>query len=84
MVAACFLVLEWLLFAALQRNYTVFQYYSYVSLVGFFTLPLPIMVGFDGPRRFQWLYQPFVLVATWSLGFCQLIEAVSTSFQGTH
>lgn len=78
MLAACFLIVQYILFAVLQGMTEPYHYYSYIGIAGFFTVPLPFMVGFNGPRRFQWLYQPFVLIATWNTGYLQTIEMVST------
>lgn len=41
---------------------------GYVVIVGFFTLPVPAMIIFNGPRRFGWVYQVFLLGAGWSFG----------------
>lgn len=82
MLAATFLVIQYILFAVLQEKHESYHYYAYIGVVGLFTVPLPFLVGFNGPRRFQWLYQPFVLLATWSTGYLQSIEMVRTSLLG--
>ncbi|KAL1406736.1 hypothetical protein Q8F55_006140 [Vanrija albida] len=50
------------------------SYWGYVVIVGGFTLPVPLMILFNGPRRFSWIYQTFLLGAGWSLGFMATIE----------
>lgn len=81
MLAACFLVVQYILFAVLQEKHESYHYYAYIGIAGVFTVPLPFMVGFNGPRRFQWLYQPFVLLATWSTGYLQSIEMVRVQWK---
>ncbi|BEI91391.1 uncharacterized protein CcaverHIS019_0402110 [Cutaneotrichosporon cavernicola] len=81
MLAACFLLIQYALFAVLQNKDEDYHYYAYIGIVGIFTVPLPFMVGFNGPRRFQWLYQPFVLLATWSTGYMQTIEMYRCGYQ---
>lgn len=76
MLASCYLIIQYILFGVLHKKNEVYHYWAYIGIMGFFTVPLPFMVGFNGPRRFQWLYQPFVLLATWSPGYLQSIEMV--------
>lgn len=40
----------------------------FVGVLGFFTIPLPIMVLFDGTIRFRWVYNTFLFVSVWSWG----------------
>ena len=49
-----------------------------------FTVPLFLLVILDFPRRHPWIYQPWLLAATWVLADLLIIEMHRCEFFGPH
>ncbi|QRW13620.1 protein-histidine kinase [Ceratobasidium sp. AG-Ba] len=68
--ASCFLLLNWILGAALlTKPYTLQDSIFFFGVAPFLTVPLPVFVTFDWPRTHPWIYQMWLGAAVWAWGF---------------
>ncbi|TPX55317.1 hypothetical protein PhCBS80983_g05410 [Powellomyces hirtus] len=65
LMAACFILLSWILaLALLPRPWTLYSQITYIGVVGFFSLALPIAVIADVPRHNSLPWQILLLFTT--------------------
>ncbi|KAL7421501.1 hypothetical protein Q5752_003270 [Cryptotrichosporon argae] len=85
LASACFFVISWVLTLALTPTpYTLWNDYAYIGIAGAATLPLPIFVIFDFPRRYNRIWQPWLLAGTWVWPYLLVIEMRLCNFFATY
>ncbi|KDQ07591.1 hypothetical protein BOTBODRAFT_149123 [Botryobasidium botryosum FD-172 SS1] len=74
--ATLFMLLNWVLYLVFNRSITLYQHIAYYGVATFFTLPLPVFVALDFPRRpgFDTFFQFWLMFATWVFACCEVIE----------
>ncbi|KAG8718954.1 hypothetical protein FRC09_011833, partial [Ceratobasidium sp. 395] len=72
--AACFLMLNWILGAALlSKPYALPDKIFIFGVAPFLTAPLPVFITFDWPRTRPWIYQTWLGAAVWSWAFYNIL-----------
>ncbi|WWC89586.1 uncharacterized protein L201_004511 [Kwoniella dendrophila CBS 6074] len=75
MASSVFFLINWILTVGLLSTpFTTYNYIAYVSIAGLFTLPIPILVVFDFPRRHPYIWQPWIFGACWIFAYILIIE----------
>lgn len=70
---SCFLILNWILVLALTVQHSVVEKVLYWGAVTLFTVPMPVLVAFDLPRKRPYLYSFWGAAACGCLGVCGVI-----------
>ncbi|KAJ7738372.1 hypothetical protein B0H16DRAFT_1891390 [Mycena metata] len=75
--ASLFLVLNWVLYLILNNESTKNSLYGKIVFWGgltLFTLPTPVMVALDMPRRSAVLFQTWFCIAVWYCAFAEIVQ----------
>ncbi|KAJ7081771.1 hypothetical protein B0H15DRAFT_932791 [Mycena belliarum] len=81
--ATLFLILNWVLYLALNNESTKRSLYGQIVFWGgfsLFTFPTPFMVAFDMPRRMPILFQTWFCIAVWYCAFAEVIQMRQCQF----
>ncbi|KAJ7738390.1 hypothetical protein B0H16DRAFT_1424929 [Mycena metata] len=75
--ASLFLVLNWVLYLILNNESTKNSLYAKIVFWGgltLFTLPTPVMVALDMPRRSTVFFQTWFCIAVWYCAFAEIVQ----------
>ncbi|KAJ7160210.1 hypothetical protein C8R46DRAFT_1001426 [Mycena filopes] len=81
--ASLFLILNWVLYLILNNDSTKHSLYAKIVFWGgftLFTLPVPLMVALDMPRRSEVLFQIWFCIAVWYCAFAEVIQTRQCHF----
>jgi hypothetical protein len=69
LVSSCYLVVNWILYVALTPKPNLYDKILYYAVAPVLTVPTPILVAFDAPRRFNFIWQIWIVtnVYFWTL-----------------
>ncbi|EJU04543.1 hypothetical protein DACRYDRAFT_113942 [Dacryopinax primogenitus] len=81
---AMYLVLNWVLYLILNRNVgsQPFEDITYYGPFTLFTIPIPVLIAFDAPRKWPIPFQIWFSCAIWYCGMTELIQMKQCGFYG--
>ncbi|WVQ67940.1 uncharacterized protein L199_006145 [Kwoniella botswanensis] len=75
MASSVFFLINWILTVGLLPTpMSTYNYVAYISIAGLLTLPIPVLVIFDFPRRHPRIWQPWIFGACWVFAYILIIE----------
>ncbi|OCF57149.1 two-component system sensor protein [Kwoniella mangroviensis CBS 10435] len=85
MASSVFFLINWILTVGLLPTpMSTYNYVAYIAVAGLLTLPIPVLVIFDFPRRHPTIWQPWIFGACWVFAYILIIEMRLCGFFSNH
>nr|XP_018263320.1 two-component system sensor protein [Kwoniella dejecticola CBS 10117]OBR85478.1 two-component system sensor protein [Kwoniella dejecticola CBS 10117] len=85
MASSIFFLINWVMTVGLLPSpMSTYNYVAYIGVAGVLTIPVPVFVIFDFPRRHPRIWQPWIFGACWVFAYILIIEMHLCGFFSDH